>query len=198
MRKHINKMLGLVCLTYTALLVIEALRIANTGQTPIFMVLCSFGMIFMIGGTAALTDFSANDTKNTVTLTLHLTGSIRDRLIKVVQMIGAENVVDVCREALKVYDVLVTLVTQDKAKVFIEYPDGKREQYTLLTPKSTDDTPSSPYRVTSTSVGKTHGEIITGAKISMNQGELIAEYPDGRRDVITTDKPADPVAPQIR
>jgi hypothetical protein len=142
-KKFSVRMLGFVCLTYTALLVIEALRLANTGQTPTVLILCALGMIFMISGTAALTAFGVDKSARIgYSLTLNFPDNVQKHMTEIAEIIGTTNMLDVIREALTVYDALAKSVTKDKSKIFIEYPDGRREEFEMLTPKTSDDKPN--------------------------------------------------------
>lgn len=77
---------------------------------------------------------------NNLTLHLKLSQKIVNRLHDVRHMLGSDDLVIVCREALSVYDTLVSAVTKDKARIFVETPDGKREEFVILSPKSDEPT----------------------------------------------------------
>lgn len=133
-----NRLFGFVCWIQALILTITAAQNSDTGQTPIVVMLGALASLFVIAGFVFVANFDKHQ-KGVVELTLRMSSAIVKRLHDVRHMIGAEDLVIVCREAFTVYDTLTSVVMQDKARIFVEYPDGKREEFVILSPKSNDE-----------------------------------------------------------
>lgn len=152
-------------------------------------------------------------------LTLHFPENVQERLAELGRLIGSTNVLDIVRRALIVYDATARAVRDDGARIFVEYPDGKREELEILSPKSTDDKPvnSAPVNVQNATFQNVTGDDIR--KIVKEQFEEMYEKPDllnelassdfgmtedRAREVIkaqsvnVADKPRESIPPQIR
>ena len=135
-----NRFFGFVCWLQALILAITAVQNGNTGQTPIVVMLGALASLFVIAGFVFIANSDKHE-KGTTELTLRMSSTIVNRLHDVRRMIGADDLVTVCREAFTVYDTLANAVMKDKAKIIIEMPDGERSEFVILSPKSEDDKP---------------------------------------------------------
>lgn len=135
-----NRFFGFVCWIQALLLAITAVQNGNTGQTPIVVMLGALASLFVIAGCVFVANSDKHE-KGTTELTLRMSSSVVNRLHDVRHMIGADDLVTVCREAFTVYDTLANAVMKDKAKIIIEMPDGEHSEFVILSPKSEDDKP---------------------------------------------------------
>jgi hypothetical protein len=152
-------------------------------------------------------------------LTLYFSENVQERLAELGRLIGNTSVLDIVRHALIVYDAAASAVRDDGAKIFVEYPDGKREELEVLSPKSADDKPASAVNVdirNATFQNITCDDIRKAVK---EQFEEISDKPDLLNELAssdfgtpdervresgkkqseeTADKPRESIPPQIR
>jgi len=197
MHKNSHKLLGVALFLFAGNLLSYALHIAGVGQPFNVLTLCSFAIVFTVGGFVAFAYGKPDNkplAKDETILTFAIPKSGTNRLSMISKAIGARDYTEVIREALRVFDALVMSKVENGAQVFVEYSDGTREE--LVSPFRKIEKPADEKthavgildEMAKSDFGVTEDkarEVISNASISMENGELIATSADGSKTQIS-------------